>query len=62
MCFLDLNYYDINSFKELAIYCGIRSYNTQREALEAMINLVEIKLKQLNAKVNIYRALGGGWN
>jgi NodT family efflux transporter outer membrane factor (OMF) lipoprotein len=34
---------------------------TQREALEANVELIEIKLKQLNAKVNIYRALGGGW-
>lgn len=35
---------------------------TQREALESKIDLVEIKLKQLEAKVDIYRALGGGWN
>jgi multidrug efflux system outer membrane protein len=35
---------------------------TQREALESKIDLVEIKLKQLEAKVNIYKALGGGWN
>ncbi len=35
---------------------------TQREALESKMELVEIKLKQMNAKVNIYRALGGGWN
>lgn len=35
---------------------------TQREALESKIDLIEIKLKQLDAKVNIYRALGGGWN
>jgi outer membrane protein, multidrug efflux system len=35
---------------------------TQREALESKMDLVEIKTKQLNAKVNIYRALGGGWN
>lgn len=35
---------------------------TQREALESKIDLIEIKLMQLNAKVNIYRALGGGWN
>ncbi|MFM9946059.1 MAG: TolC family protein [Bacteroidia bacterium] len=35
---------------------------TQREALESKIDLIEIKMKQLNAKVNIYRALGGGWN
>jgi outer membrane protein, multidrug efflux system len=34
---------------------------TQREALEAKTDAVEIKMKQLNAKVNIYRALGGGW-
>jgi NodT family efflux transporter outer membrane factor (OMF) lipoprotein len=34
---------------------------TQREALESKMELVEIKQKQLNAKVNIYRALGGGW-
>lgn len=34
---------------------------TQREALEAKTDAVEIKLKQLQAKVNIYRALGGGW-
>lgn len=35
---------------------------TQREALESKMDLIEIKLKQLNAKVNIYKALGGGWN
>lgn len=34
---------------------------TQREALEARIDLVEIKSQQLSAKVNVYRALGGGW-
>lgn len=34
---------------------------TQREALEARFDLVEIRLKQLQAQVNIYRALGGGW-
>lgn len=35
---------------------------TQREALEAKMDLIEIKTKQMNAKVNIYKALGGGWN
>ena len=34
---------------------------TQREALEAKIDLIEIKKKQLEAKVNLYKALGGGW-
>ena len=34
---------------------------TQEEALDSRMELMEIKLKQLNAKVNIYRALGGGW-
>lgn len=35
---------------------------TQREALESKMDLIEIKLKQMNAKINIYRSLGGGWN
>lgn len=34
---------------------------TQREALNIKMELVEIKTRQLEAKVNIYRALGGGW-
>jgi NodT family efflux transporter outer membrane factor (OMF) lipoprotein len=34
---------------------------TQREALESKMELIEIKQKQYNAQVNIYRALGGGW-
>lgn len=34
---------------------------TQREALEAKMDLMEIKQKQLNAQVNLYKALGGGW-
>jgi NodT family efflux transporter outer membrane factor (OMF) lipoprotein len=35
---------------------------TQREALESKMELIEIKKKQLNAEINIYKALGGGWN
>jgi outer membrane protein, multidrug efflux system len=35
---------------------------TQRDALEAKFELVETKMKQMNAMVNIYQALGGGWN
>lgn len=35
---------------------------TQREALESKMQLIEIRMKQLSAKVNIYKALGGGWN
>ncbi|MCU0418087.1 MAG: efflux transporter outer membrane subunit [Cyclobacteriaceae bacterium] len=34
---------------------------TQREALESRMELIEIKLRQMNARVNLYRALGGGW-
>jgi len=34
---------------------------TQRDALEAKFELVETKMQQMNAMVNIYRALGGGW-
>lgn len=39
----------------------IEVLTTQREALEAKLDLVDIKLKQMEAKVNLYRALGGGW-
>jgi multidrug efflux system outer membrane protein len=35
---------------------------TQRDALEARFELVDTKLQQMNAMVNIYQALGGGWN
>lgn len=35
---------------------------TQRDALESKLELTETKLRQFNAVVNIYRALGGGWN
>lgn len=34
---------------------------TQREALESKMQLIEIKQRQLNAEVNVYKALGGGW-
>lgn len=34
----------------------------QRDALESKFELVETKLQQLNARVSIYQALGGGWN
>jgi len=34
---------------------------TQKEALDAKMELTEIKLQQLHAHVNIYKALGGGW-
>ena len=35
---------------------------TQRDALDSRVELIETKKLQLNAKVNMYRALGGGWN
>ncbi|RYF25407.1 MAG: efflux transporter outer membrane subunit [Flavobacteriales bacterium] len=35
---------------------------TQRDALEAKLELIETKQQQLSARVKIYQALGGGWN
>ena len=34
---------------------------TQRDALEAKLELIETKKQQLNAVVDVYRSLGGGW-
>ena len=34
---------------------------TQRDALESKFELIETKKQQMNAVVNIYQALGGGW-
>ncbi|RYD58024.1 MAG: efflux transporter outer membrane subunit [Sphingobacteriales bacterium] len=34
---------------------------TQRDALESRFELIETKKQQMNARVNIYHALGGGW-
>jgi len=34
---------------------------TQRDALESKFELVETKKQQMNAVVNMYQALGGGW-
>ena len=35
---------------------------TQRDVLESKMELIEIRMKQMNALVNTYKALGGGWN
>ena len=35
---------------------------TQRDALESKFDLIETKMEQMHAMVNMYRALGGGWN
>jgi outer membrane protein TolC len=34
---------------------------TQRDALEAKFELIETQKQKMNATVNIYQALGGGW-
>jgi len=34
---------------------------TQRDALEAKLELIDTKKEQLNTTVNIYKSLGGGW-
>ncbi len=39
----------------------IEILTTQREALESKMDLVEIRMQQLNARIAMYRALGGGW-
>lgn len=33
----------------------------QREALSAKLELIEVKQRQFNSVINLYRALGGGW-
>ncbi|MEZ4773265.1 MAG: TolC family protein [Bacteroidia bacterium] len=35
---------------------------TQRDALEARMEMIETKKQQMDAMVRIYQALGGGWN
>lgn len=35
---------------------------TQRDVLQARMELIDTRMQQLNAVVNTYRALGGGWN
>lgn len=35
---------------------------TQRDALESKFDLVETKMQQMTAVVNMYQALGGGWS
>lgn len=35
---------------------------TQRDALESRFELVETRMQQMHAVVNVYQALGGGWN
>ena len=35
---------------------------TQRESLEAKMELIETKQKQMSAMVSLYRSLGGGWH
>ncbi len=34
---------------------------TQRDALESKFELIDTKIQQMKARVNIYQALGGGW-
>jgi NodT family efflux transporter outer membrane factor (OMF) lipoprotein len=35
---------------------------TQKDALESRFDLIDTKMEQIQAWVNIYKALGGGWN
>jgi outer membrane protein TolC len=36
--------------------------NVQQNALQAELDLIETEKKQFQTTVNIYKALGGGWN
>lgn len=35
---------------------------TQRDALESKFELIETIMEQMHAMVNVYQALGGGWD
>ena len=35
---------------------------TQRDALEAKTDLIETRKNQMLTVINLYKALGGGWN
>jgi multidrug efflux system outer membrane protein len=35
---------------------------TQRDALESRMELIETKMEQMKAMINVYQALGGGWD
>jgi outer membrane protein, multidrug efflux system len=35
---------------------------TQRDALDSKFDLIETKMQQMHAMVNMYQTLGGGWN
>ncbi len=39
----------------------VEALMTQRDSLEAQVELVEIKKEQLNSYVRLYQSLGGGW-
>jgi outer membrane protein, multidrug efflux system len=36
--------------------------NSQRVALNTELNYNQLKLSKLNARIKLYKALGGGWN
>ena len=39
----------------------LESLLTQRDSLEAQVELIDIRNQQLSAYINLYKALGGGW-
>lgn len=39
----------------------IETLLTQRDRLEAQLELIELKKQQFSAQINLYQALGGGW-
>ena len=50
--------------KELFIYNKaeyLEVLDTQREALDAKIDVLELKQGQFDAMIKLYKAIGGGW-
>jgi outer membrane protein TolC len=39
----------------------VNAWRSVRDFLEAEMELIETRKRQLQARVNIYQALGGGW-
>jgi outer membrane protein TolC len=68
----DFKFQEVNALNE-SVTISSRLFNsaradyleillTQKEALASKLELIDTKMQQMHAKVNVYRALGGGWD